>query len=75
LLRFLFLRYLYVQGAVFGLLLHGRARTYTYIPDSISTFISVDAFSRLLRASGYPRVSQSSFLLGGIGLHWAAKEE
>jgi demethylmenaquinone methyltransferase/2-methoxy-6-polyprenyl-1,4-benzoquinol methylase len=74
-LRLLFLGYLYVQGALFGLLLHGRARTYTYIPDSISTFISVDAFSRLLRASGYPRVSQSSFLLGGIGLHWAAKEE
>lgn len=73
-LRLLYLGHLYAQGAFFGLLLHGRARTYTYIPDSLRSFISIDEFSRLLRASGYPRVSQRGFLLGGIGLHWAAKE-
>jgi demethylmenaquinone methyltransferase/2-methoxy-6-polyprenyl-1,4-benzoquinol methylase len=74
-LRFLFLGHLYVQGTIFGLLLHRRARTYTYIPDSISTFISIDEFSRRLRAFGYSRVSQRRFLMGGIGLHWAAREE
>ena len=71
----MYLGYLYAQGAFWGLLLHGRARTYTYIPDSLRTFVSIDEFSRLLRASGYSRVSQRSFLMGGIGLHWAAREE
>ncbi len=35
-LREIYLAYLYAQGAVWGLLLHGRARVYTYIPDSLT---------------------------------------
>ncbi|MGA3097012.1 MAG: ubiquinone/menaquinone biosynthesis methyltransferase [Bryobacteraceae bacterium] len=73
--RTLYLGYLYAQGAFWGLLLHGRARTYTYIPDSLTSFVSISAFSRLLQAAGYRSVSQRGFLMGGIGLHWAAKEE
>ena len=37
LLRQLYLAYLYAQGAFWGLLLHGRPRVYTYIPDSLRT--------------------------------------
>jgi demethylmenaquinone methyltransferase/2-methoxy-6-polyprenyl-1,4-benzoquinol methylase len=73
LVRRLFLGHLRAQGACFGLLLHGRARTYSYISDSIRSFVSIDGFSRLLRASGYQRVSQRSFLLDAIGLHWATR--
>jgi demethylmenaquinone methyltransferase/2-methoxy-6-polyprenyl-1,4-benzoquinol methylase len=73
LLRRLFLAGLYAQGAFWGLLLHGRPRIYTYIPDSIESFISIAEFSGLLRQSGYRRVAERSYLLGGIGLHWAVK--
>ena len=74
LLRRLYLGYLYAQGAFWGLLLHGRPRVYTYIPSSLKSFVSIEEFSRLLRRSGYGRVDARSFVLGGIGLHWAAKE-
>ena len=57
-----------------GLLLHGRPRVYTYIPDSLRSFVSIDDFSALLGRAGYGRVDARSFMLGGIGLHWAAKE-
>jgi len=74
LLRRLFIAGLYAQGAFWGLLLHGRARIYTYIPDSLKSFIAIPDFSGLLRRSGYQRVKERSYLLGGIGLHWAVKE-
>jgi demethylmenaquinone methyltransferase/2-methoxy-6-polyprenyl-1,4-benzoquinol methylase len=75
LMRTMYLAYLYVQGYVWGLLLHGRPRVYTYIPDSLRGFVSIDDFSALLRRSGYGSVNAQKFVLGGIGLHWAAKEE
>lgn len=74
LMRQLYLSYLYAQGVFWGFLLHGRPRVYTYIPDSLRSFVSIDDFSSLLRRAGYGRVNASSFILGGIGLHWAAKE-
>ena len=73
LLRKLYLAYLYTQGAFWGLVLHGRPRTYTYIPDSLRSFLSIEDFSSLLRHKGYRQVQERSFILGGIGLHWAAK--
>ena len=73
-LRRVYLAYLYAQGAVFGLLMHGRPRVYTYIPDSLKSFVSIVEFSTLLRRSGYGQVDTRSYILGGIGLHWAAKK-
>ena len=72
-LRRLYLAYLYAQGAFWGLLLHGRPRIYTYIPDSLRSFLSIDDFSSMLRGAGYSRVKARSYILGGIGVHWAAK--
>ncbi len=72
--RALYLAYLYVQGAFWGTLLHGKTRIYTYIPDSLRCFVSIDEFTNLLRRTGYRRVEARSHILGGIGLHWAAKE-
>jgi demethylmenaquinone methyltransferase/2-methoxy-6-polyprenyl-1,4-benzoquinol methylase len=73
--RRLYLGYLYAQGAFWGLLLHGRARIYTYIPDSLSSFITMRDFAARLESSGYGKVEARGFILGGIGLHWAAKKE
>jgi demethylmenaquinone methyltransferase / 2-methoxy-6-polyprenyl-1,4-benzoquinol methylase len=72
--RCLYLGYLYAQGTFWGLLLHARPRTYTYIPDSLRTFVSIDEMSSILRENGYRVVDFNRYILGGIGLHWAAKE-
>jgi ubiquinone/menaquinone biosynthesis methyltransferase len=71
--RQLYLGYLYAQGAFWGVVLHGRARTYTYIPDSIRNFLSIDDFSSSLQGVGYRPLKVNRFILGGIGLHLAAK--
>ena len=68
-----YLAYLYAQGALWGMLLHGRARTYTYIPDSIKSFVSIREFSGMLEQAGYGQVRARGFILGGIGLHSAVK--
>lgn len=72
-LRYLYLAYLYAQGTFWGLLLHGHPRVYTYIPDSIRSFISIDDFSKRLRLIGYGSIEARRYILGGIGMHWAAK--
>ena len=68
-----YLAYLYAQGAFWGTLLHGKPRTYTYIPDSLRNFISMGEFSAALEKTGYALVNTRAFILGGIGLHWAVK--
>ncbi|MGC1200640.1 MAG: class I SAM-dependent methyltransferase, partial [Candidatus Acidiferrales bacterium] len=65
--------YLYAQGALWGLLLHASARTYTYIPDSIRSFLSMKEFTALLENRGYSPVRARSYIFGGIALHWATK--
>jgi demethylmenaquinone methyltransferase/2-methoxy-6-polyprenyl-1,4-benzoquinol methylase len=72
-LRRVYLAYLYTQGAVWGFVLHGRPRIYTYIPDSLRSFVSIDEFSAMLTSSGYKQIQSSSFILGGIGMHRASK--
>jgi demethylmenaquinone methyltransferase/2-methoxy-6-polyprenyl-1,4-benzoquinol methylase len=72
-MRELYLGYLFAQGALWGTLLHGRPRVYTYIPDSLRSFVSIDDFSSLLRRTGYRSVDSRKYILGGIGLHWAEK--
>jgi demethylmenaquinone methyltransferase / 2-methoxy-6-polyprenyl-1,4-benzoquinol methylase len=72
-LREIYLAYLYANGAFWGTLLHSRPRTYTYIPDSIRNFLSVNELSSLLRETGYAHVDSKPYIFGGIGLHWATK--
>jgi demethylmenaquinone methyltransferase/2-methoxy-6-polyprenyl-1,4-benzoquinol methylase len=70
-LRILYLAYLYLQGAFWGLVLHGRPRVYTYIPDSLRSFVSIDDFSRRLERAGFRPFCVRRYVLGGIGLHCA----
>jgi demethylmenaquinone methyltransferase / 2-methoxy-6-polyprenyl-1,4-benzoquinol methylase len=72
-LRQLYLGYLFLNGVFWGTLLHGRPRIYTYIPDSLRSFISIEDFTALLRRAGYCKVDARGFLCGGIALHWAKK--
>ncbi len=72
-LRLLYLGYLYAQGAFWGLILHGRARIYTYIPDSLRSFLSAREFTALLRTMDFHEVAARTFVLGGISVHWAKK--
>jgi len=72
-LRALYLGYLYAQGVFWGLVLHGRPRVYTYIPDSLRSFVSIEDFAGHLQRAGYRAVRVRRRILGGIGLHWAAK--
>lgn len=72
-LRFFYLGYLYLQGAFWGLVLHGRARIYTYIPDSLRSFLSAREFTTLLRTMDFHEVTARTFLLGGISVHWAKR--
>lgn len=72
-LRRMYLAYLYVNGAFWGTLLHGRPRIYTYIPDSLRSFLSTDELTLLLRRMGYASVTANPFIFGGIALHWAVK--
>lgn len=74
-LRTGFLSCLYAQGAFWGLVLHGRPRTYTYIPDSLKSFVSMKEFTEMLGRTGFERVDTRSHIFGGIGLHWAVKTE
>jgi demethylmenaquinone methyltransferase/2-methoxy-6-polyprenyl-1,4-benzoquinol methylase len=71
--RPLYLAYLFVQGAFWGLLLHGKPRTYTYIWDSVRSFLSIGEFSSVLRTAGYHDVRSRGFVLGGIAVHWARR--
>ncbi len=73
-LRYGYIAYLYAQGTFWGFVLHGRPRVYTYIPHSLRAFVSIGQFSSLLRDAGYDRIRERSYILGGIGLHWAAKQ-
>jgi demethylmenaquinone methyltransferase/2-methoxy-6-polyprenyl-1,4-benzoquinol methylase len=74
-LRRFYLGYLYAQGAAWGILLHGHARIYTYIPDSLRNFLTAEALSTLLEKMQFTKVTTRRFLLGGIAVHWAKKRE
>jgi demethylmenaquinone methyltransferase / 2-methoxy-6-polyprenyl-1,4-benzoquinol methylase len=73
-LRQLYFGWLFSQGALWGLLLHGRPSLYTYIPRSLRSFLSMEEFSRLLERKGYAQVEARAHIFGGIGLHRAVKE-
>ncbi len=72
--RRIYLGYLFAQGALWGFMLHGRARVYTYLPDSLRSFMSIKQFTALLDDSGYSLVKARSYIFGGIGLLWATKK-
>lgn len=73
--REMYLRYLFLQGAVWGIALHRNPRTYSYIADSLRSFVSIQELSSLLRCIGYAKIETRQFIWGGIALHWATKTD
>jgi demethylmenaquinone methyltransferase/2-methoxy-6-polyprenyl-1,4-benzoquinol methylase len=71
--RGMYLRYLFLQGAVWGIALHRNPRTYSYIADSLRSFVSIQELSSQLRCIGYEKIETRQFIGGGIALHWATK--
>lgn len=74
-LRAVYLRYLYIGGWVFGLLLHGAPRIYTYIRDSLRDFVTMAEYEEELAQCGLRQTAARRYLFGGIGLHWAERNE
>ncbi|MBL8228263.1 MAG: ubiquinone/menaquinone biosynthesis methyltransferase [Bryobacterales bacterium] len=71
--RELFIGWLYFQGGVWGLILHGKPSIYTYIPRSLRTFLSNEKYSEMLELSGFRPSRVQRFLGGGISIHWSAR--
>lgn len=71
--RNIYLGWLLLQGAFWGLLLHGRPSTYAYIPRSLRSFVSLEGLSSVLRRCGYDQIQTRAYILGGIGLHCGQK--
>lgn len=72
--RELYLGWLFAQGAIWGLFLHGRPRTYTYIPHSLRNFVSINGLSSVLERCGYSNIQTRPYIFGGIGVHFATKK-
>lgn len=75
LLRRIYLAILFVQGAFWGLCLHGNAGHYTYIAKSLRSFVTSGELAALLERIGYGGVSIKEHIFGGIAVHSAAKRE
>jgi demethylmenaquinone methyltransferase / 2-methoxy-6-polyprenyl-1,4-benzoquinol methylase len=60
--RELYLGWLFLQGAVWGLLLHGRPRTYAYISHSLRSFVSLDGLSSVFRRCGYAHIQTRAYI-------------
>jgi demethylmenaquinone methyltransferase/2-methoxy-6-polyprenyl-1,4-benzoquinol methylase len=75
LLRQLYLAVLYLQGAFWGLILHGNPGHYTYISKSLRSFVTSAGLSALLGSLGYGEVHATEYIFGGIAVHSACKTE
>lgn len=72
-LRFVYLAYLNLVGSVLGLLLHGNADTYRYIPESIRRYPGAAGVVGLLERAGFVRACAVPVLGGLMAIHVARK--
>ena len=73
LVRTLYLAYLSVVGSLLGLVLHGDADTYRYIPESIRTYPGDRGIARMLENEGFREVRILPVLFGLMTIHMARK--
>jgi len=73
LVRQLYWGYLTVVGSALGLVLHGDADTYRYIPESIRNYPGARAVAQLLRDQGFVDVQALPVLFGFMAIHVAVK--
>lgn len=66
-----YLLYLTIVGSSLGLLLHGDADTYRYIPESIRSYPGADGVAAILSESGFADVRAIPVLGGLMAIHTA----
>ena len=65
--------YLTLVGSTLGLVLHGDADTYRYIPESIRNYPGAEKVAELLRRRGFADVTVVPVLAGFMAIHVARK--
>jgi demethylmenaquinone methyltransferase/2-methoxy-6-polyprenyl-1,4-benzoquinol methylase len=65
--------YLTLVGSALGLVLHGDADTYRYIPESIRNYPGAQKVAELLRRRGFADVTVVPVLAGFMAIHVARK--
>jgi demethylmenaquinone methyltransferase/2-methoxy-6-polyprenyl-1,4-benzoquinol methylase len=73
LVRQVYWAYLTVVGSGLGLVLHGDADTYRYIPESIRNYPGAKAVAQLLSDQGFVDVEAIPVLFGFMAIHVAVK--
>ncbi len=71
--RFVYLSYLTLVGSVLGLVLHGDADTYRYIPASIRRYPGADGVCALAREQAFTSCEYRRVLGGLMAIHRAVK--
>jgi demethylmenaquinone methyltransferase/2-methoxy-6-polyprenyl-1,4-benzoquinol methylase len=72
-LRRAYLAYLTVVGSMLGLLLHGDADTYRYIPESIRNYPGAAGVAVMLGEAGFSEVRSIRVLGGLMAIHMARR--
>jgi demethylmenaquinone methyltransferase / 2-methoxy-6-polyprenyl-1,4-benzoquinol methylase len=72
-IRRAYLLYLSVVGSALGLLLHGDADTYRYIPESIRNYPGASGVAAILAESGFRDVRAIAVLGGLMAIHTARR--
>jgi demethylmenaquinone methyltransferase/2-methoxy-6-polyprenyl-1,4-benzoquinol methylase len=71
--RAAYLLYLTIVGSTFGLLLHGDADTYRYIPESIRRYPGAAGVARILERRGFTDVRVVPLFGGLMSIHQARR--
>jgi demethylmenaquinone methyltransferase/2-methoxy-6-polyprenyl-1,4-benzoquinol methylase len=71
--RAAYLAYLTVVGSALGVVLHGDADTYRYIPESIRQFPGAQGVAQMLEAEEFDTVRVVRVLGGLMTIHVATK--
>ena len=67
--RQLFQLYFYRFVPLIGGLLTGQRQAYTYLPHSLTAFLTPDEIVQVMRRSGWEQVSYKRLMLGAVAVH------
>lgn len=71
--RWTYLQYLTVTGSLLGLVLHGDADTYRYIPESLKLYPGQYEVKNLMKQAGLIDTGHIDFMGGIMAINWGRK--
>jgi len=71
--RWTYFQYLTVVGSLLGLILHGDADTYRYIPESLKLYPGQYEVENLIKQAGFIDVGHTDFMGGIMAINWGRK--